>query len=268
MITTLVCSFALIISKRQDQVWPRFDLPKKPNSIASLWYQVNPEPLEPPHYSPKKFGEDKKQWEFPWIIAGNARLNGDSPASDLKVRIYAQEQKASKAPQVARMLLRLYEFNVERFHLGHNPNYHKGLVDVFLCFGGKAGGEQLIDTETVDDPIYPGKKNIYQTNTIYIYDTSSFTDPVEMAREIAHEYGHATWAHIGGFTEPEEWAEGYLAEKVYLRWFRDEMAKGVLTPDDAMGATVAGLDKWLADNADPLILKGAQTLPIPEMLSD
>jgi hypothetical protein len=35
-----------------------------------------------------------------------------------------------------------------------------------------------------------------------------------------------------------------------------------------MGATQAGLDKWVAQNVDPLVLKAAQTFPSSEVLSD
>jgi hypothetical protein len=118
-------------------------------------------------------------------------------------------------------------------------------------------------------PVGPNKKIVpVKVNTIYIYDLPSFSDPVEMAREIAHEYGHATWFPVGGFEQPEAWANGYLAEKAFLRWIRDDMAKGILVPDDAMGVTKEALDKWVSANVDPLMLKAAQTKPTAELLAD
>jgi len=73
---------------------------------------------------------------------------------------------------------------------------------------------------------------------------------------------------VGGFKDPEEWSDGYLAERVFLRWLRDALAANILTTDDTMGATKAGLDKWLATNLDPLMLKAAQTEPTEALLSD
>jgi len=267
MIAQLACFIAFTVLKQDGPMWTKTDLPMPPNSPAALYYQQDVNPLEPPRQSPKRFGEAKIQWPFPWLVTGFVHLNGD-PNSHLIFRVYAQEQKGNRAAQVARMLLRLSEFNLENLKLIHSPEYHNGIVDVFLCFGGRAGGEQLFDQEFAPDPRSPERTIAYKVNTIYFYDMSSFTDPVEMAREVAHEYGHATLPPVGGFKDPEEWAGGYLGEKISLRWMRDALAKKELTPEDAMGATKEGLDKWLAANADPLILNGAQTQPTPALLAD
>ena len=42
----------------------------------------------------------------------------------------------------------------------------------------------------------------------------------EACRELAHEYGHAVLPAIGGFKSPEDWANGYLGERLFLRWLR------------------------------------------------
>ncbi len=232
------------------------DLPMQANSSTTLYYQAGQDPLDPPRYSPKLFGEEKRPWEFPWIVGGYANIKGDSPSADLKFRIYSQEHHETndKSPQVARMLLRLWDMNLKRLKFVHSPVYHNGIVDVFLCFGGEAGGEQFFGEDTVG-------KTTYRNNSIFIYDMPSFTDSVEMAREVAHEYGHATLPPVGGYKQPEDWADGYLAEKIYLRWMRDAMTRGELGPIDAMGATKEGLDKWIATHVDPVELKAAQTEP-------
>jgi len=268
MIAQLACLLALSGLQQDSQTVNRVDLSVTPGSVARLWIQYTPDPLAEPHKSPKKFGENKMQWDFPWIVGGFSHITGDDSNVELRFQVYSQEQKSNRAVAVTQMLLRLWEFNTERLSLKHPTNYHLGIVDVYLCFGGQAGGEQLIDQEESRDRVNPNKTNIYKVNTIYIYDTNSFTDPVEMAREVAHEYGHASWPPIGGFKDPEEWADGYLAEKVFLRWIRDAMARNELTPDDAMGATKAALDKWIAANVDPLILKAAQTEPTSDLLAD
>jgi len=267
MIAALVC-LAASLSRQDGSFWTKTVLPMPPNSTTALYIQERSDPMDPPKESPKAFGEEKLHWQFPWIVAGYSHSNGSPPSQDEKVRVYAQEQKGNKAAQVARMLMRIWEFNFERLKIVHNPTYHGGIIDAFLCFGGDPGGEQFIGEVSDPNPTNPEKHIYYMANMIYVYDMPSFTDPVEMAREVAHEYGHATLYPIGGFTDPERWANGYLAEKLDLRWISDAMGKGLLTPDDAMGATKPAIDKWLAEHADPLVMKAAQTLPTSDLLAN
>jgi len=89
-----------------------------------------------------------------------------------------------------------------------------------------------------------------------------------MAREIAHEYGHAVLPPIGGFKQPEVWVDGYLGEKLFLKWMRDDMAAKKLTPDDAMGASQNGLDAWVKKNVDPLVAKAALQHPDPSSINE
>lgn len=200
--------------------------------------------------SPKKFGDPPIQWEFDFNAAAFAELQtaGDQ---HLRFSIYSQERKGKddRAGRVGQMLLRLWEHNYNAFKLDHNLDIKGGVIDVYLCFGGKAGGEQLFGSDAQSGTPTP-------VNMIYIYDLASFSEPIEMAREIAHEYGHATLPAIGGFKTPEDWANGYLGEKIFLTWARDEMQAGRLAPDDMLGATKEKLDTWVKRNVDPLILRG------------
>jgi hypothetical protein len=82
-------------------------------------------------------------------------------------------------------------------------------------------------------------------NTIYIYQIQNAKDPVELAREVAHEYGHATLPPVGGFETPEDWGNGYLGEKLYMRHLRDFSLSGAFGPADAMGATPEQLDRFV-----------------------
>ena len=235
-------------------------LPMRANSPTILGYKIYFDPQYPPKDSPKVFGEDKKHWQFEYVATGFVE-QPSGPTLNL-FRVFNQEQKPDRTSQVTRMLLRLWDFNFKKLGFLHPLNYNKGVIDVYLCFGGKAGGEQLFGVE-----LYRDKPDI-KVNTIYIYDMSSFTDPVEMAREIAHEYGHATLPHVGGFESPEEWADGYLGEKVSLRWMRDALVKGELTPDDTMGATADGLSAWISKHVDPLVFRAAQTFPSQAVMGD
>jgi hypothetical protein len=152
------------------------------------------------------------------------------------------------------MLARLWDFNIQRLKIDHNPSFFHGFVDVYLAWGGKAGGEQLFGED-----IEAGRP--VRVNTIYIYDLNGFTEPVEMAREIAHEYGHATLPAVGPYTAPEDWANGYLGEKLYLSWMADALQAGKLKPSDAMGANAEGLNAYVAKHVTPLIERAAAAGP-------
>jgi hypothetical protein len=214
-------------------------------------------PLDPAKVSPRH------SWLFDWMIAGYGNVPGTGDGQqNLRFRVYSQDrdEKNDLTPRVACMLLRLWDYNVRTLRIDHPQNVNLGIVDVYLCYGGKAGGEQLFDEEDV-----PGKKAI-KVNTIYIYDLPSLTDPVEMAREVAHEYGHAVLPPVGGYSEPESWANGYLGEKLYMRWMRDEMAAGHYGYLDSMLAPLQGLDAWVKKNVDPLVARAAERGPEPGVL--
>ena len=215
-------------------------------------------PLDPPKVSPRH------SWMFDWMIAGYGNVPGTlDTQQDLRFRVYSQDrdEKNDLTPRVASMLLRLWDYSVRTWRLDHVQNINRGIVDVYLCYGGKAGGEQMIDEEAP-----PGKKP-FKVNTIYFYDLPSLTQPVEMAREVAHEYGHAILPAVGGYTEPEAWANGYLGEKLFMRWMRDEMAAGHYGFLDSMLAPLEGLDAWVKANVDPLVERAARNGPEPTLLA-
>lgn len=179
----------------------------------------------------------KYGWEFPFAVEGWGAI-GEAKA-ELRFRVYAQGQKSvDLARSATRMLLRLWEMARARIRFDH-PLAYRSLVEVFLCDGGRPGGEQGIfhyaDGRT--------------TNGIYIYHLESFGDPVERAREIAHEYGHAILPSVSGFERPEEFGNGFLGEKLFLSWLADAMSRGHLVAEDAMGAD---LTSWVKANAHPL----------------
>jgi hypothetical protein len=197
--------------------------------------------IDPPRLSPKH------KWAFEWAASGFGRLTKEDTQFELKVRVFAQQRRETNDPggMVARMAMRLWDYNAKRLGLDHKAMYDNGRVHFYLAFGGPAGGEQLFDE---DEEGGIAKR----VNTIYIYQVQNVKDPVELAREIAHEYGHATLPPVGGFKEPEDWANGYLGEKLYLRYLRNEILAKRLDPADAMGATGEQLDKFVKREIDPL----------------
>lgn len=205
------------------------------------------------------------KWEFPFLTTGWSRPFKGEQEDDwaLRLRVYHQRKREDNepAPFVARALMRLWDFNFTLLGLDHKRTINKGIVDVYLCWGGQPGGQHKFDVETVGE-----FKRQVTVNTIYIYQLDSFTEPVEMMRELAHEYGHASLPPVGGFKTPEDWGNGYLGEKIYLRYLRDELAVRRLDPVDAMGATFAQLDAWVRENVDPLVLQAAAKGPDTKLL--
>jgi hypothetical protein len=209
-----------------------------------LMIQIADERMPEPKISPKW------EWIFEWPIGCFGRKPGDQ-AFALKFQVFSQMKKAENDPgeSVARFAMRLWDYNLLKLRFEHNPSVNNGNIQFYLCFGGKAGGEQLFDTDK--------QTGSNQVNTIYIYAIQTFTDPVEMAREVAHEYGHATLPPIGGFKQPEDWAQGHLGERLYLKWLHADLASGRIHPVDAMGATADKIGAWVKRNVDPLVEQAA-----------
>lgn len=219
--------------------------------------------VEPPKLSPAKFGEPPQQWMFEWLTTVLVDRKGSRTEYNARFLIYNQERKAKgdQAVPVGRMLSRLWDFNYQEMRLDHANAYNGGLIEVYLCWGGKAGGEHRYDFDLQ-------YRNGRKVNNIYFFDLRSFTDPVEKAREVAHEYGHASLPPVGGFTDPEPWANGYLGERLYLRHLRDAMREGKIPAADVMDVSLESLDEWVKANVDPLVKQAARSGPDSKRLID
>ncbi len=206
--------------------------------------------LDPTKRSPKNNGQ------FLWQTNGFGRFT-EEHGYVRRVQVYAEDRGTHDrlGLPVAQMVMRLWEHNLRKLKIDQSTRYNYGIIDLYLCSKGKAGGEQRFDTEIVN-----GEQ--IRVNTIYVYDVKSFDkNRMEMAREIAHEYGHATLPPIGGFETPEDWANGYLGEKMFLRWCLESMKDNKMNSSDVMGATRAELERWVAQNVDPLLVRGGTERP-------
>ncbi|MCC6687377.1 MAG: hypothetical protein IT205_10395 [Fimbriimonadaceae bacterium] len=214
-------------------------------------------PQEP--RSPRKVSPLNK-WKFDWVVPGLARTPGQPDIYSLRFRTYMQtrDEKVDLGPLVTRALLQLYGFNVRKLKLDHSPSYFRRIVDVYLCDHGKPGGEQRFgeDPEIKNEFGHPER-----TNQIYIYDLKSFTKPLEMMREVAHEYGHATLPAIGGYSAPESWANGFLGEHLYMVWIARELRDNRLKPVDTLGTTSADLQLYVRNNISPKVKRAATSHP-------
>jgi hypothetical protein len=99
----------------------------------------------------------------------------------------------------------LYFYILGSKYLGKTSQWSKdGVVDIWLCEGGEAGGEQV-------------------GRNIYIYQIEKGREDVELIREVAHEWGHHIIPPIGPYEEPEEWANGCIGERLLLKLFLDNL---------------------------------------------
>ncbi|HRJ28077.1 MAG TPA: hypothetical protein PLO61_11295 [Fimbriimonadaceae bacterium] len=233
-----VLAAGLLAPQSQTSLVRRVDLPDPFGGPSRTLFQVNMGKLEPPKFCPKD------QLVYPFIVAGYGERIVGSGQKELRFRVFSQDRETAVDEEVMRMLLRLWETNVSRLRLDHSELYNRRIVDVYLQRGGKPGGEHLFD-EDEEGGI------VRKVNTIYIYDLATFKDPVEKAREVAHEYGHAALPPIGTYREPEDWANGPLGERIYLTWLAEELEDNRLGPIDVMGATAPQIRAWIQKNVVP-----------------
>lgn len=152
------------------------------------------------------------------------------------------------------MLARLWDYTHGTLRLKHSPAYGDGVIDVYLCEGGNAGGEQLFGREVLN-----GRVRNY--NAIFVYQVGSLNDPLEAAREVAHEYGHAVLPAVGGFIEPEDWGNGYLGERLFMHHLRSQIESGRITSEDTMGADAKLIAEFCRTQVEPSALQVAKHGP-------
>lgn len=215
------------------------ELSVPPGAHPRLRIAANLDPLEPLKTSPRG------GFTFGSLLTGQAKLSESSGWVD-RFRIYTPTTELGEKFGVpaARLLLRAWNNNFKRLRFDHNPLYNRGTVDVYLCEGGVAGGEQRFDDDR-------SLGRAVRVNTIYIYRISDRIPPTEWVREICHEYGHASLPAVGGFSEPEDWGNGYLGEKLFMRWLTKDAHSGLATRKDLMGATAPELRSWMRANGSP-----------------
>lgn len=274
MITALVAwkVMALAVSqdttKAQEAEPPRDFLSAEMPGIAgmptTLTLQHFVFPMSEPKTSPKHL------WKFPFVTAGFVKTTAEGENYSPRFRVFAQSRRVPDPPLMhddvaqwsTRMLLRLWDYNFARLRIDHSERFRRG-VDVYLCFAGDAGGEHLFDVDTFD---LDNNGNPKRVNTIYIYQIHKIEAPIQLSRELAHEYGHAILPAIGPYEGPEDWANGEVGERLYLQWLRDDLVAGKLSTDDTVHTDVAALDAYLAKNVHPMLVSMGTKGPNLELL--
>lgn len=232
--------FAIALQGTAQQPLGRMMVIGKEDTPESMIVMVRDARLDVPKIGPK----DKLEYEY--VTTGYAASPPDAPGNHpIRFRVFSQLRgKSDPSPYACRMLLHLWKYVNQRLKLDHAQQYNNRIVDLYLSWAGTAGGEQLFTEEMEGE-------RLRKVNVMYIYDVASFTDPVEMAREVAHEYGHAILPPVGGFKSPEDWGNGYWGEAMFLKGMRDQLKSGAIKPEDVMNASLKGLEAWVATHADP-----------------
>ena len=217
-------------------------------------------PLEIVKKSPLKFPPNKKPYEFEWLTEGFVRAWKSTNEPQLRFRVFSQDRKVhgDLSVQTAQFLLRLWTYNFNELKLDHKPDYSRSCVDVYLCFSGEPGGEQLFDEDS------QAKGISSKVNTIYIYDLPSLKEPLEKVRELSHEYGHASLPAVGGYDKPEYWANGYLGEKLFMSWLASQPN---ITADQLYGCEPETLKRYVEKTCTPLVINGATNYPATKFLT-
>ncbi len=88
---------------------------------------------------------------------------------------------------------------------------------------------------------------------LYIYDATADRGGLEWIRMLAHELGHFVLPGPSGYTEPESWANGILGERLFLSWFRDDIAAGTLSRESLPFGTPSEIEDYCAKQPDALV---------------
>ncbi len=169
------------------------------------------------------------------------RAQGDGPTRVVFLH-YQDEADAALARRTARLCARLL-----RLHLAH--------------FGQRAPFPRRAPAAHVflrrDAPL--GSENAGgQTwgENVWLFSTSRPRTDIEWTRTVAHEWGHLTLYAARGYREPENDAAGFLGERLYLKWLREEGTSPLLANDpDGDGVDQAGLDIYHERQIAPLIAR-------------
>lgn len=109
---------------------------------------------------------------------------------------YIKPEEEPFARQVGAMMARLYWLGIDYLDAAPAPGRY---INVWLARHGEPGAEE------------------FQRN-IYLFAVGQNRSAAEWIRELAHEYSHIILPPVGEFSAPEKWANGYLGERLFMKW--------------------------------------------------
>lgn len=170
-------------------------LPALPVDATPLPYDLGTL-IVPRAYLPTHAEEPQHHWSFAKVVY---IYSFDAESRRLFCAVhYPDEANTALAGRIARLLALAHQTLTHR--TGREAANGAAPFDVWLCTGGQSGGEQWRDN-------------------IYLYDLDAPRSSIEWLRETVHEYAHLALPAVGGYDAPEYWANGYLGERLLVRWF-------------------------------------------------
>lgn len=150
----------------------------------------------PKSYLPTRAVEPVHSWKFGRVCYVYSHDAGSSLRLLCTVH-YPTADTGRLAARMARLLALAHKTLTQK--TGREAANGTGPFDVWLCATGQTGGEE------------------WRSN-LYLYDVQTQRSSIEWVREIVHEYSHLALPAIGGYSAPEYWANGYLGERLIVRW--------------------------------------------------
>ncbi len=202
-------------------------LPDLPVTTSSLPYGLGTL-VVPNAYLPTAAAEPQHGWKFAKVTYLYLPVFGSSSQkSALFCTVhYASGSDAPLAGRIAGLLALAHQILVQK--TGREAANGTAPFDVWLCTGGQTGGEQ------------------WRSN-LYLYSLQTPRSSIEWVREVVHEYSHLALPAIGGYDAPEYWANGYLGERLIVRWLQR-------TPDGPAEVAAVWGDFSGAANFDRLLI--------------
>lgn len=126
---------------------------------------------------------------------------------------------APTAQALTHLMLRFHTYSEAYLGLPTPPDA-EGITRLYLCTNGPSGAER-------------------RDSDIFLYRClGGERSPTEWVRQLAHEAGHLLVPAIGGFAQPEMWANGEVGERLFLHFLAKEAAEfsGTIWPSQAAAA--------------------------------
>ncbi|MCX6365465.1 MAG: hypothetical protein NTX57_02000 [Armatimonadetes bacterium] len=99
---------------------------------------------------------------------------------------------------------------------------------------------------------------------VYLFEIAEPRPEIEWARTIAHEWGHLVLLAARGYKDPENDAAGFLGERLFLKWLREDVLALPRKTDDFCEA--AGLQLYYNRQIAPLMARYSAAGPADKRL--
>lgn len=170
--------------------------------------------------------DPKYNFEYPFAVGVNVftDIKDQETSGERRFEInYAKKEDEPLARRIGSVMARLHWLGVD--YLGASTG--RSGTSLWLARDGEPGAEE-------------------SGGSIWVHALDTPRAPAEWVRELAHEYSHAILPTLGPYSKPERWANGYLGERLFLKWMLHDNRQSDVwdEPIDAAG--------YLANQVVPL----------------